>query len=111
MKAPRFTPAYTALYPMLCDVARSQGYALAIHGSVSSDMDLLAVPWTENPSSPARLMHSVAEYVGAVMSTEQGDGTPLRDPEIKPHGRQAWAIPIGNGAVLDLSVMPTRSDV
>ena len=30
---------------MLCDVAREMGYALALHGSMNRDMDLIAVPW------------------------------------------------------------------
>src|SRR5271154_4799160 len=38
-------PFYAAgLYPKLAEVFRSHGYALAVHGSLASDFDLVAVP-------------------------------------------------------------------
>ena len=46
MKAPTRAPFYAAMYHGLCDVARAHGYALAIHGTVTSDLDIIACPWT-----------------------------------------------------------------
>ena len=36
-----------ALYPDLAEIAREHGYALAVHGSLARDFDLIAVPWRE----------------------------------------------------------------
>jgi hypothetical protein len=36
------------LLPALREVARRFGYALAVHGSLEWDIDLVAVPWCEN---------------------------------------------------------------
>lgn len=46
MKPPTRAPFFACIYHGLCDVARARGYALAIHGTVTSDLDLIAVPWT-----------------------------------------------------------------
>lgn len=47
MKEPSIAPAYTFLYPILCEAARACGYALAIHGTMQRDLDLVAVPWVD----------------------------------------------------------------
>ena len=60
MKPPNFAPLYAALYPELAEVARSHGYALAVHGSLARDFDLIAVPWAESVSEPGAV---VAELV------------------------------------------------
>jgi hypothetical protein len=40
-------------------VARSKGYALAVHGSLARDIDLVAVPWVEEAASAAELAEAV----------------------------------------------------
>jgi hypothetical protein len=47
MKPPNIAPAYVTLYPGMCELARECGYALAIHGSLATDMDCIAVAWTD----------------------------------------------------------------
>jgi hypothetical protein len=55
MKAPTRAPFYAAMYHALCTTAREHGYALAIHGTVTSDLDLVAIPWTEE-AAPAEVV-------------------------------------------------------
>jgi len=38
LKEPTRAPIFACLYPGLCDIARKHGYALAIHGTVESDL-------------------------------------------------------------------------
>lgn len=102
MKSPSIAPAYACLYPGLAEVARSHGYALAIHGSVSTDLDLIAVPWTEYPSSAETLAHAITEHAAACLTVGCRGG----NPERKPHGRLAWHLSLDAGACIDLSVMP-----
>lgn len=48
---PNYAPVYVAaMYPGLCEIFQRHGYALAVHGSVARDLDLLAIPWVEHPS-------------------------------------------------------------
>jgi hypothetical protein len=114
MKAPTITPAYVAIYAGLCDIARKHGYALAIHGSVATDMDLLAVPWTEEAVSGEDLIAALAAHISKC--TTDFDPTPgamgMPDerlysltPEVRSHGRIAWLLAY-KWVALDISVMP-----
>lgn len=101
---PRPAAAYATMYPQLCEVARPLGYALALHGSLQRDMDLLAAPWVENAVSGDELARALCEAVDGVIV---GDGVD------KPHGRHAWTIIFqawGHGFI-DLSIMPLRKQV
>jgi hypothetical protein len=104
MKQATFSPAYVAVYPMLSELARSHGYALAIHGSVVHDFDLVACPWTEEASDPLSLYDAIVKWLDSRQCILEG--SKLKEPEQKSHGRLAWSIPTGNGSVIDLSIMP-----
>lgn len=99
MKNANYAPVYCALYPQLAEIARRHGYALAIHGSLGRDMDLVCVPWVDVVSDPRVV---IDEITGTFAITLIGDG-----PEPKSHGREAWTISIGFGeCFLDLSFTP-----
>lgn len=86
---PNFGPIYAAaLYPELASVCHKHGYALACHGSLARDFDLIAVPWADEVSHPIDVLNSITatfavQIVGAIA--------------IKPHGRIAHTISIGFG--------------
>ncbi len=106
MKSPTFAPAYVGLFPILAEVAHINGYALAVHGSVSRDFDLVAIPWTDKAISSLGIMSAIANQVGV------SDGCQITKVRIaqgrqgKPHGRISYTIPLSCGAAIDLSVMP-----
>ena len=66
MKPATHAPFFACLYAALCDTARSHGYALAIHGTVTTDCDLIAVPWTDTAADAETLMTALMEHIGAV---------------------------------------------
>ena len=108
MKTASIAPAYAGLYPGLCEVAREHGYALAIHGSMANDMDLIAVPWTDEAVGADTLAYAMWERVKWLRHKAPFPG----EPEIRPHGRLAWFFPLlqappseGRSGI-DLSVMP-----
>ncbi len=107
MKDATFAPAYAAFYPMLAEIARENGYALAIHGTVTRDFDLIAIPWVKECVSSDTLIHLIANYAAMFYFDKKHS---LIGPEIKEHGRKAWSILMGNGAVIDFSVMPLLDD-
>lgn len=99
VKAASNAPAYAAMYQEFAEICRKHGYALAIHGSLQRDFDVIAVPWTETPSDPQ-------EVVNELESTFAIDA--IRGPNQKPHGRICWSIVIGFGhSQLDFSFIPT----
>jgi hypothetical protein len=87
--------------------ARSFGYAVAVHGSLARDVDLLAVPWVEDAATPELLAASIASLVEGQFSRRQTGDV---DHNLRPHGRQSWAIvtPKLWGSYIDLSVMSAR---
>jgi hypothetical protein len=96
--------AYAALIDPIRKVARQFGYAVALHGSLARDIDLVAIPWTEEAVPPELLVEAVAElvkgYEGGSFGSIDADC-----PRDKPHGRRAWSIH-GWAFYIDLSVMP-----
>ena len=102
MKPPSYAPVYAAaLYPELATIFRSHGYALAVHGSLQRDLDLIAIPWVESPSEPQVVIDEITttfaiRVVGTVAE--------------KFHGRRAWTVSVGHGeCAIDLSFMPEHS--
>lgn len=99
--APTYAPVYAAaLYPELAAIARRHGYALAVHESLQRDLDLIAVPWVEAPSTPEDVIRDFTTKFWIRVIGEPGD---------KPHGRRAWTISVGHGqCAVDLSFMPAK---
>lgn len=103
----RPAPSYALIYPMLCEIAKPLGYALALHGSMNRDMDLVAIPWVACAEDPEILVEAIRERIDGYTGWDTGKD---RD---KPHGRKAFLIwfkgvdqYMGGGACIDLSVMP-----
>ena len=93
--------------PPIRSAARNQGYAVAVHGSLNRDIDLIAVPWREGAMNADSLIDKISGAVtGAVGSClKQGDSWTE-----KPHGRKAITLLVycgQNYMQIDLSVMPT----
>lgn len=109
---PSILPMYAALLPVLRVIARNHGYALAVHGSGRRDLDLIAVPWVEQVSTPAQLAEALRAVVGGFIiddpDAQPGDYT-RRNPQPKPHGRLAWSIRLDEPSgrrYIDLSITP-----
>jgi len=86
-------------------VARANGYALAIHGSLVKDIDLLAVPWVDDAAQPDALADALRSELGGHFATNiHGDPQPEGD---RPHGRRSWSI-AGDciPTWVDLSIFP-----
>tara|TARA_R110002050_G_scaffold69003_2_gene149419 strand:+ start:380 stop:808 length:429 start_codon:yes stop_codon:yes gene_type:complete len=132
MKDANRAPWYGCLYHGLAEIARKHGYALAIHGSVLSDLDLVAVPWTEKAVSAEELRDVLMKHIGALdyegltrrqfpdnpklvaeileneekRKAERGEPYDESGATLKPHGRRAWNLYMDFGCKVDLSVMP-----
>ncbi|QIB32623.1 hypothetical protein [Ancylobacter pratisalsi] len=97
------------MYSMTIDplrkVARQLGYAITTHGSLVKDIDLLAIPWTEDAVEAEVLAAAVIEIIRA--ADENEFAIVDRDcPRPKPHGRRCWSIHFTGGGFFDFGVMP-----
>lgn len=93
---PSYAPLYAgALYPDLAKIFVNHGYALAVHGSLARDIDLIAVPWDKEISS-------IDEVIKAIQS--KFAVRVIGEPENKNHGRVAYTFALGFGECsIDLS--------
>lgn len=95
---PNNAPTYMCLYPGLASIARAHGYALAVHGSLARDMDLIAVPWIDSPKSPEMVISAIESEFAIKRIGELTSA---------PHGRMIQTIGISFGeCFIDLSFMP-----
>lgn len=96
MKPATPAPAFAIWYAQFAKVARDHGYALAIHGTLARDVDLIAVPWVDGCSEPETLVNAIAWLISAPVT---------HGPEQKTNGRLAWTIGMFDGSGIDLSVI------
>ena len=98
MKEANYAPIYCGLYPQLAEITRKHGYALAIHGSLARDFDLICIPWVSEPSEPKLVVKDIT----STFSIEQRG-----DFDIVEHGRERYPLTISFGdCFIDLSFMP-----
>lgn len=99
------TVSFFQMIPDMREAAFKLGYCLALHGSVRRDLDIIAIPWTEEAAS-------ASDLVSAMLEAVQGYCTPHADePYRKPHGRLVWCIHLGHGGnYIDFGVMPRSQD-
>lgn len=114
MRSTAYALVFAFSLPTLQKVAREHGYALGVHGSMATDLDLIACPWTEDATSAEDLAEALRHCIGGHTRLELGQ--PIdHSPAPKPHGRQAYTFyvnktedekPTSYGPYLDLSIMP-----
>lgn len=98
---PNYGPFYAAMYPGLAEIFHRHGYALAVHGSLARDFDLIAVPW-EDKVTKAEIVIKEITTIYAVKVI--GKGTP------KNHGRTAYTLSCGFAdCAIDLSFVSTAA--
>ncbi len=97
---------YSQLLPIIREEGKRLGYAIAVHGSMQRDLDLIAVPWIEDASSTEELVAMIAKSVSGFVIGDVHTRGGLDEPTQKPHGRKSWNICWGGLALIDLSVMP-----
>lgn len=104
------------LLPIVRQAARACGYAIASHGSMMRDLDLVAVPWTEDASEPEELVRTVLDALNARPEWQPFYAKDRAHWSIKPHGRVATSLYTGGEAAvqcsagsfpfIDMSILP-----
>lgn len=103
MKRANFAPVYACLYPDLAEIARSHGYALAVHGSMGRDFDLACIPWVDKPSKPIDVVNEMVDTF-AIKT--------VGEPEVKEHFRIVYTLAVKFGeCFIDLSFTPSKQSI
>ena len=108
---------YAMYFEYLKLIAKDFGYNLVIHGSMERDLDLIAIPWSENPKPESEMINDFEMYLTGMKS---------HNPHysILPGGRKVYAIQLNRGNrdgewvrfedkeyYLDISVTPVGKDI
>lgn len=93
-------PDYARFLSKARCTAKMDGYALAVHGSFSRDLDVIAVPWVEKPKEAEAFVRHIAMRTGML----------IHHPMVlREHGRMVWTLHFDDFAdprFVDFSVMP-----
>ena len=76
---------WTEILPGIRRRARHMGYAIAVHGSMARDLDLIAVPWVDRPADPHGLACWLQGVYGRDIAAEPTEAKPTR-------WRRCWHI-------------------
>ncbi len=104
---------YANCFFMLKEIAFRYGYNLVLHGSMSRDLDLIAIPWIHKTKPVDKMIWAFAKAL---------HGRPIMLKKNKmqitkmPHGREAYVIDLARfdkdyydrQYYVDISVMPTE---
>lgn len=99
MKPANLAPIYAGIYADLAEACRVHGYALAVHGSLARDFDVIAIPWTATASAPEEVVNSICSTFAITRTREE--------VIVKEHGRLVYTLCLSFGdCFLDFSFMP-----
>lgn len=94
---------YAAIWNDLRQSAMNNGWALGLHGSLNSDMDIMAMPWTEN-AVPADVM--INNLIYDCFSNNNISHLLLQvTRNDKPNNRVVYTIPIWADFYLDINII------
>ncbi|MBQ4263113.1 MAG: hypothetical protein IJB83_02575 [Bacilli bacterium] len=95
---------YACVLEGLRKIAKENGYALAIHGSCASDLDLIAVRWNDTFSTPNELakcfINELSNY-----AFDKSEFEELTTPEHRYKNQIHYTIPIIADWYIDLTVI------
>ncbi len=92
---------YASIYDDLRNAALNCGWALGLHGTLSSDMDIMAMPWTEDAKPVEEMIKALSDCFS---------DNPFRDNHIiphygKPNNRVVYTMTIWTDFYLDVNVI------
>ena len=101
-------PDYARIFTIARLLAWQEGYALAMHGSFTRDLDLIAVPWTDRACEPEHLVRRLLSACEEKLREQSGN------PGLKPHGRKVWTLVFSGFAdprYVDLSIFEPNKEL
>ena len=80
---------YSWYFHELKEIAIEHGYNLVLHGSLNRDLDLIAIPWVDNPSPEEVMINALCGHIGAKLNKESKG--------VLPGGRHSYIIDLNRG--------------
>lgn len=98
---------YSCVLESLRKIAFDCGYALAIHGTCASDLDLIAVRWKESYESPKYLVEQFIKEISHYSFAKESikDFAGITHFELRFNTHHHFTIPIYSNWFVDLCVI------
>lgn len=87
---------YSVIYQKLKEIAEYYGYNLLIHGSLNRDLDLVAIPWIDDPVSEITLVRRFHKELCNVQY-EELESKKGYEFSVLPGGRNNYIINLNRG--------------
>ena len=81
---------YALFYENLKHIALEYGYNLVVHGSMQRDLDLIAIPWVDNPRPEIEMIQDFELYLTGYKGMKP-------DFTVLPGGRHSYVINLNRG--------------
>ena len=85
---------YALFFYDLKEIAKQYGYNLVIHGSLNRDLDLIAIPWSDDIKSEQDMIMEFQSYLTGHIIVMPGGGVHYT---ILPGGRHSYVIDLNRG--------------
>lgn len=96
---------YACMWDDFRQAAMDCGWALGLHGSLNSDMDIMAMPWVEDAMTADDMISHLIEVCFGGSVWAQPPHFKKSDSGDKPNGRVVYTIPIFSDFYLDINVI------
>ena len=101
------TAFYACMYEDIRQCAMDCGWAVSLHGSLASDMDIMAMPWVDNAVS----FKEMIDIVSKLFKDNDISSQYVITYNEKPHNRVVATVPIFADFYLDISTINTADVV
>lgn len=88
---------YACYFFNMKEVAVSYGYNLVVHGSMNRDLDLIAIPWVDDPKPELELIKALAVCIGGKVMGKAIEGAENSYVSKLPGGRVNYVINLNRG--------------
>ena len=105
---------YAHCYFNLKTIAEEYGYNLVLHGSMDRDLDLIAIPWVDNPKDDFEMVQAFSKYLKVLVPANKESAM----FGMMPGGRKSYIINLNRGGAwnghvdnqyyIDISVTPFK---
>lgn len=80
---------YAYYFEAMKAIAKDMGYNLVVHGSMARDLDLIAIPWVDDPQPEFTMIEALKDYLGGRILSGAG--------HMLPGGRTNYVINLNRG--------------
>jgi len=95
---------YASMWEDLKNAAMDCGWALGLHGSLNSDMDIMAMPWTKDAKSIEYMIDKLCECFSGNDDLKKT----ILVSDDKPNNRVVYTLPIWADFYLDINIIKTK---